>query len=163
MRRSTWSTLRPHIPSPPRPPALVTAAASRGVLALPMGACRIGHLRFSLSVKAFVGHMHAHSRPCPRSCRVGYPSSHLTSECGFLDCRQLKRERPPRANPRNCIYKCVGVACVFGGVRKIEQAFTIWRRAVWRDLDRFGIISSNRQTSVARSIGHIAPKAVNEL
>jgi hypothetical protein len=36
---------------------LLTAAASAGVLALPIGACRIGHLRFSLSVKAFADHM----------------------------------------------------------------------------------------------------------
>src|SRR5436190_16479855 len=31
------------MPSPPSPPALLTAAASAGVLALPIGACRIGH------------------------------------------------------------------------------------------------------------------------
>ena len=53
------------MPSPPRPPALVTAAASPGVLALPIGACRIGHLRFSLSVNAFAGHMRLSSRPLP--------------------------------------------------------------------------------------------------
>jgi hypothetical protein len=35
------------------------------VLALPIGACRIGHLRFSLSVKAFAGHMRVSSRPWP--------------------------------------------------------------------------------------------------
>src|SRR5436190_2405380 len=45
------------MPSPPSPPALLTAAASAGVLALPIGACRIGHLRFSLSVRALEGHM----------------------------------------------------------------------------------------------------------
>jgi hypothetical protein len=65
MRRSACSALRPHMPSPPRPPALVTAAASPGVLALPIGACRIGHLRFSFSVKAFVGHMRVSSLPLP--------------------------------------------------------------------------------------------------
>src|SRR5215471_12404604 len=64
MRRSAWSALRPHMPSPPRPPALVTAAANPGVLALPIGACRIGHLRFNLSVKAFAGHIRVSSRPC---------------------------------------------------------------------------------------------------
>jgi hypothetical protein len=36
---------------------LVTAAASAGVLALPIGACRIGHLRFSFSVRVFTDHM----------------------------------------------------------------------------------------------------------
>jgi hypothetical protein len=41
---------------------LLTAAASAGVLALPIGACRIGHLRPSLSVKGFVDHMHESSQ-----------------------------------------------------------------------------------------------------
>src|ERR1700726_239361 len=45
------------MPRPPRPPASVTAAASAGVLSLPLGACRIGHLRFSLSVNAFADHI----------------------------------------------------------------------------------------------------------
>jgi hypothetical protein len=36
---------------------LLTAAASAGVLSQPMGACRIGHLRVSRSVKAFRCHI----------------------------------------------------------------------------------------------------------
>ena len=54
--------LLPHIPRPPSPPALVTAAASAGVLALPIGACRIGHLRFSLSVKVLIDHIRVYSQ-----------------------------------------------------------------------------------------------------
>src|SRR5215472_8272721 len=45
------------MPRPPSPPALVTAAAKAGVLALPIGACRMGHFRLRLAVKAFVGHI----------------------------------------------------------------------------------------------------------
>src|SRR6516165_10296237 len=62
MRRTAWPALRPHMPRPPSPPALVTAAASAGVLALPIGACRIGHLRFSLSVKVLIGHLRVYSQ-----------------------------------------------------------------------------------------------------
>jgi hypothetical protein len=45
------------MPSPPSPPALLTAAASAGVLMSPIGACMIGHLRRSRSVSALAGHM----------------------------------------------------------------------------------------------------------
>src|ERR1051326_6174201 len=57
IRRPACSAVRPHMPSPPSPPALLTAAAKAGVLALPIGACRIGHLRFNRSVSAFQGHI----------------------------------------------------------------------------------------------------------
>src|SRR5438270_13845088 len=57
MRRSASSAENPHIPRPPRPPALLTAAARAGVLSQPIGAWRMGHLRLSLSVKAFLDHM----------------------------------------------------------------------------------------------------------
>src|SRR5207253_10927990 len=58
MRRSASSAENPHIPTPPRPPALLTAAARAGLLSQPIGAWRMGHLRLSLSVKAFLDHMH---------------------------------------------------------------------------------------------------------
>src|ERR1700704_3749456 len=56
-RRSASSAENPHMPRPPRPPALLTAAARAGVLSQPIGACRMGHLRLSLSVNAFLDHM----------------------------------------------------------------------------------------------------------
>jgi len=46
-----------HMPSPPSPPALLTAAASAGVLISPIGACMIGHSRCSRSVSALDDHM----------------------------------------------------------------------------------------------------------
>jgi hypothetical protein len=57
MRRSASSAENPHIPNPPRPPALPTAAASAGVVMCPIGACKIGHLRFSRSVNRFRDHI----------------------------------------------------------------------------------------------------------
>src|SRR3954447_25797621 len=57
MRRSASRAEKPHMPRPPRPPALLTAEASAGVLSHPMGACRIGHLRSSLSVNALRDHI----------------------------------------------------------------------------------------------------------
>ena len=45
----------------------MTAAASAGVLALPIGACRIGHLRFSRSVTAFFGHIGVILPSCGKS------------------------------------------------------------------------------------------------
>src|SRR5215470_16405155 len=57
MRRSASSGEKPHMPSAPSPPALLTAAARAGVVIEPIGACRIGHLRFSLSVGALLDHM----------------------------------------------------------------------------------------------------------
>ena len=50
------------MPMPPSPPALLTAAASAGVLSHPMGACSMGQRMLSLSVKAFWDHMHASKR-----------------------------------------------------------------------------------------------------
>ncbi len=57
MRCSAFSAEKPHIPRPPRPPALLTAAANAGVLIEPIGACRIGQRRFSRSVSALRGHI----------------------------------------------------------------------------------------------------------
>ena len=45
------------MPSPPSPPALLTAAASDAVDMMPMGAWMTGHLRPSLSVSGLTGHM----------------------------------------------------------------------------------------------------------
>ncbi len=42
------------MPRPPSPPALLTTAARAGVLSQPIGAYRLGHLRLSLSVNAFL-------------------------------------------------------------------------------------------------------------
>src|SRR5437763_6078377 len=101
MRRSASAALRPHMPSPPSPPALLTAAASAGVLALPIGACRIGHLRFSRSVSEFDGHIasvrnhahsfHQHTPLCrARERRVAAPTPTLPR----------KRGREAKAKPR---------------------------------------------------------------
>src|SRR5215470_20381944 len=57
MRRSASSSEKPNILSAPRPPALLTAAARAGLLSPPIGACRMGHFRFSFSVSAFLDHM----------------------------------------------------------------------------------------------------------
>ena len=59
MRLSASYAEKPHMPMPPSPPALLTAAASAGVLSHPMGAWKIGQRMFSRSVKAFRGHMRA--------------------------------------------------------------------------------------------------------
>src|SRR5580704_4429287 len=57
MCRPASSAERPHMPMPPSPPALLTAAASAGVVMMPIGAWMIGNLSFSLSVSGFDGHM----------------------------------------------------------------------------------------------------------
>src|ERR1700746_1435946 len=57
MWRAASSAARPHMPTPPRPPALLTAAARDGVVIIPMGARMIGNLRFSRSVRGFDGHI----------------------------------------------------------------------------------------------------------
>src|SRR5215831_4847200 len=77
------------MPSPPSPPALVTAAASPGVLALPIGACRIGHLRLRRSVKAFVGHMRV-------SSSVRLPVHAAGRLCVFRDASLFLRSRRRR-------------------------------------------------------------------
>ncbi len=58
MRLSASSAEKPHMPMPPSPPALLTAAARAGVLSHPMGACSMGQRMLSFSVKVFWGHMH---------------------------------------------------------------------------------------------------------
>ena len=60
-----------------------------GVLALPIGACRIGHLRLSFSVKAFVGHMRV-SFPVRSALRL-IPAGDLPST------RAIHPEQPIRA------------------------------------------------------------------
>jgi hypothetical protein len=57
MRRPASSAVNPHMPMPPRPPALLTAAASVGVVISPIGAKMIGNLSFKLSVREFDGHI----------------------------------------------------------------------------------------------------------
>jgi hypothetical protein len=62
-------------PAPHAEAAKTARIAHRvGVLALPIGACRIGHLRCSLSVKAFADHMPASSRFLAPA-RAGHPSN----------------------------------------------------------------------------------------
>src|SRR5205085_7118084 len=57
MCRLASSAERPHMPIPPSPPALLTAAASAGVVMIPIGAWMMGNLSFSLSLRGFDGHM----------------------------------------------------------------------------------------------------------
>src|SRR5947208_3483202 len=57
MCRPASSAERPHMPMPPSPPALLTAAASAGVVMMPIGAWMIGNRSFSLSVRGFDRHM----------------------------------------------------------------------------------------------------------
>src|SRR5215831_20603861 len=57
MWRAASSAVRPHMPMPPRPPALLTAAARAGVVIIPIGASMIGNLRFSRWVRGFDGHI----------------------------------------------------------------------------------------------------------
>jgi hypothetical protein len=64
----------PH-PEPAETARVAPAAANPGVLALPIGACRMGHLRFSLSVKAFAGHMRVSSRPLAGALPVSLKST----------------------------------------------------------------------------------------
>src|SRR5215471_9216837 len=126
MRRAACSALRPHMPKPPSPPALVTAAARAGVLALPIGACRMGHLRLRLSVRVFVGHMRASSsvrlpnsyrrlvrgvgvtsrsysvrrdtfRPAPvYHSRDGFLTAHRDSRGAIRRIRRMPEQRPVR-------------------------------------------------------------------
>src|ERR1043166_2034021 len=85
MRRSASSAENPHIPRPPRPPALLTAAARAGVLSPPIGACRIGHLRLSRSVNAFLDHMDCppdgHNRAIVRLARRSGCNAALQDRC----------------------------------------------------------------------------------
>src|SRR5712671_3142474 len=64
MWRAASSVVRPHIPMPPRPPALLTAAARAGVVIIPIGARMIGNLRLSRSVRRFDGHIVPSRPPC---------------------------------------------------------------------------------------------------
>src|ERR1051326_5414534 len=95
IRRPACPAARPHMPSPPSPPALLTAAANAGVLALPIGACRIGHLRFNRSVSAFEGHMlDPLEAPCPDL--TGHPRLQLSN----LSKEPIRRRWPGQARPR---------------------------------------------------------------
>src|SRR6516225_6926897 len=66
MWRAASSAVRPHMPMPPRPPALLTAVARAGVVIIPIGASMIGNLRFSRWVRGFDGHI----VPSRSSCRI---------------------------------------------------------------------------------------------